>query len=173
MASGRCSGGGWSSEAAAAVLGCLGGGGDDGDAPGTIDSVALFERLHNEHTLIPFPRGTHWHSTFGHLVHYGAGYYSYLLARVVAAGLWHRCFAADPLSRDAGEQLRRELLSMGNARDPQSMLEALLGKEYGLGGVEALLKIQDGYMDEVYGGEEAKYVAEYMRRQAMTAQAGG
>ena len=33
MASGRCSGGGWSSEAAAAVLGCLGGGGDDGDAP--------------------------------------------------------------------------------------------------------------------------------------------
>ena len=32
MASGRCSGGGWSSEAAAAVLGCLGGGGDDNEA---------------------------------------------------------------------------------------------------------------------------------------------
>ena len=32
MASGRCSGGGWSSEAAAAVLGCLGGGGDEEEA---------------------------------------------------------------------------------------------------------------------------------------------
>ena len=122
-----------------------------------VDSVALFERLHNEHTLIPFPRGTHWHSTFGHLVHYGAGYYSYLLARVIAAGLWHRCFARDPLSRDAGEQLRRELLSMGNAQDPQCMLESLLGSEYGLGGGAALQKIQDGYMDEVYGGEEASF----------------
>ena len=45
MASGRCSGGGWSSEAAAAVLGCLGGGGDEeeaaGNAPAEVREVAL------------------------------------------------------------------------------------------------------------------------------------
>ena len=34
-----------------------------------------------------------------HLVNYGGAYYSYLFAKMHAAQIWERRFAADPLSR--------------------------------------------------------------------------
>ena len=37
--------------------------------------------------------------THSHFVNYGAGYYSYLYARMYAAQIWQLKFAKDPLSR--------------------------------------------------------------------------
>lgn len=48
-----------------------------------------------------------------------------------------RHFVADPLNRDAGELLWKELLIHGGAKDPHEMLQALLG-EQGSGGDEAV-----------------------------------
>lgn len=63
-----------------------------------------------------------------------------------ALGRSRRHFAGEPLSREAGELLWKELLMHGGARDPHGMLEALLG-EIGSGseagvraGVESLLE---------------------------------
>lgn len=39
----------------------------------TMSTTTVLEQLQNQHTFIPFVPGTHWHSTFGHLVGYGAG----------------------------------------------------------------------------------------------------
>jgi hypothetical protein len=33
-----------------------------------------------------------------HFINYGGSYYSYLLAKMYAAQIWHRMFAADPLN---------------------------------------------------------------------------
>ena len=82
-----------------------------------------------ECTEVAYVPGTFWHARFGHLVTYGAGYYSYLYAKVFAAHIWARRFEADPLNREAGELLRRGLLEHGNARDPRSLIAGVLGGE--------------------------------------------
>ena len=64
-----------------------------------VDSTAILRELQNAHTAIPYVEDTYWHARFGHAVGYGAGYYSYLYARVFAAHIWERCFAEDPLNR--------------------------------------------------------------------------
>jgi hypothetical protein len=50
---------------------------------------------------------------FNHIVGYGATYYSYLYAQCLSANIWQRHFAADPLSREAGEAVRHKLLEPG------------------------------------------------------------
>lgn len=54
---------------------------------------------------------------------------SYLYAHCLAAQLWKRHLAADPLGRAAGERLRRQLLEPGGARDPHDLLEGLFAPD--------------------------------------------
>ncbi len=77
---------------------------------------------------LPHSEGTLWHARFGHLTGYGAGYYGYLYDRVFASHLWQRLFAADPLSRKAGEMLWKGLLVHGGAKDPHAILQEVLGE---------------------------------------------
>ncbi|RHY89993.1 hypothetical protein DYB35_005369 [Aphanomyces astaci] len=91
-------------------------------------TTQALQTLQNQHTLVPFPTGTHWHTRFGHLVNYGAGYYSYLYARVFAADVWQHCFAADPWNPKAGQVLYEEVLRHGGAKDPMDMLVNVLGR---------------------------------------------
>jgi intermediate peptidase len=90
-------------------------------------TTQLLARLQEELTLVPFVPGTCWQTRFNHLVSYGAGYYSYLYAKVFASHIWHECFAEDPLSREAGERLRRCMLEHGAAKEPADMLVQMLG----------------------------------------------
>ena len=39
---------------------------------------------------------------FGHLVTYGASYYSYPYAKFIASAIWERNFAEDPFCKQAG-----------------------------------------------------------------------
>ena len=86
--------------------------------------------LQHKHTHIEHSPGTHWQTKFSHLNGYGAGYYSYLWARVFSSNIWGKLFEDDPLSREAGEQLRDKLLMHGGAKDPEEMLQSLLGDKY-------------------------------------------
>jgi len=87
----------------------------------------LFEKLHCENDLL-FARGTHWHSKFGHLVSYGAGYYSYLYASLFSADIWKESFSHDAFSRSAGEKYWKEILIHGGSKDPNQMLKSMLGR---------------------------------------------
>jgi Zn-dependent oligopeptidase len=64
--------------------------------------------------------------TFQHVTSYAGVYYSYQLSKIVSSNIWHELFASDPLNRQAGERLRRELLQKGCSIAPQSIFQSLL-----------------------------------------------
>ena len=111
--------------------------GEDPFSPslGGSTTTEMFERLHSEAGL-PYAKGTHWHSRFGHLVSYGAGYYGYLYAQVFAADIWSSCMTttttmSSPSSslREGGMKIWKEMLIHGGGKDPKKMLEIVLGRE--------------------------------------------
>ncbi|KAJ1812126.1 Mitochondrial intermediate peptidase [Coemansia sp. RSA 2599] len=86
-----------------------------------------------------YVQGTRWQSRFTHLIGYGASYYAYLFDRVLAGQIWSRVFsgdyahipasengAPDPLSREAGERFKNEVLRWGGGRDPWQSLASVL-----------------------------------------------
>jgi len=102
---------------------------------GGCSSTEMFERLHKQ-AGVPFAHGTHWHSRFGHLVAYGAGYYGYLYAQTFAADIWLNTLALSMSSSSSPETIRRggtkvwkEMLIHGGAKDPKEMIHAVLGRE--------------------------------------------
>jgi intermediate peptidase len=92
-----------------------------------VSSVELFDELHRANGM-PHAAGTHWHSRFGHLVTYGAGYYGYLFSQVFAGDIWKECFQGRSLSRESGDRLWHRMLMHGGAKDPWLMLEDMLGR---------------------------------------------
>lgn len=89
-------------------------------------TTEAFEDLQSRLTSYPPDVGVSVPSSFHHLVGYGAGYYSYIFARVLSSHLWSSLFEEAPLSRAGGEVLRQGLLSQGAARNPSSLLSDVL-----------------------------------------------
>ncbi|KAK6354911.1 Mitochondrial intermediate peptidase [Orbilia brochopaga] len=92
-------------------------------------STAVYAALEAEHSLLPPVPGTSWQGYFSHLFGYGGLYYSYMLDKAIADRVWREVFAADPLSREAGERYRDKVLQWGGGRDPWKCLGLLLGRE--------------------------------------------
>jgi mitochondrial intermediate peptidase len=90
------------------------------------DSTVALANLYEKRGLIPYVPGTSWQTQFGHLVGYGATYYSYLFDRVIASRVWGQLFAHDPLNRETGEKYKNEVLRHGGGKDPWQMLSKLL-----------------------------------------------
>lgn len=105
--------------------------------PTSVDEVAAFEqRVLREFGIDVVPpryRTTYFAHTFGG--GYDAGYYAYIWSEVLDADTvrWFResaqCDGDGGLNRAAGDQLRREVLSRGNSRDPQASFRAFMGRE--------------------------------------------
>ena len=102
---------------------------------GGCNSTEMWERLHKE-AGVPFANGTHWHSRFGHLVTYGAGYYGYLYAQTFAADIWMNTLASSSMVssspetvREGGQKVWKEMLIHGGGKDPKDMIKAVLGRE--------------------------------------------
>lgn len=87
----------------------------------------VLQEVQNKYYGIPYVPSTAWQLRFGHLVGYGARYYSYLMSRAVAAMIWHQCFKNDPFDREMGEKYRQEVLAHGGGKHPSELFEALLG----------------------------------------------
>jgi intermediate peptidase len=96
--------------------------------PNRVSTTELFAKLHRINN-VPYAEGTHWHSRFGHLVTYGAGYYGYLYSQVFAADIWKYRFQGDSLQRESGECVWRDMLIHGGAKDPNVMLQSILKRE--------------------------------------------
>jgi intermediate peptidase len=90
------------------------------------DSTQALHTLQDQIGVIPAMDGVTWQVNFGHLFGYGATYYSYLFDRVIAARMWTKLFARDPLSREQGDVFKNGILAHGGGRDPWSMLANVL-----------------------------------------------
>ncbi|CAG8583180.1 638_t:CDS:2 [Funneliformis caledonium] len=88
------------------------------ESSNSYDTTAILYKLQDTVGLFPSVSGTAWQVQFGHLFGYGAGYYSYLIGRVLAGKIWKEIFEKDPLNREAGQLFREEVLKWGGSRDP-------------------------------------------------------
>lgn len=93
------------------------------------DSTRELEALQNRLGVMRGVDGASWQGQFGHLFGYGATYYSYLFDRAIASRVWSRLFAKEPLSREAGERFKTQVLAHGGARDPWEMIASVLEDE--------------------------------------------
>ncbi|KAK9820224.1 hypothetical protein WJX72_007664 [[Myrmecia] bisecta] len=94
-------------------------------APGT--STERVAELYAAHSSVRFVPGTCPQARVSHLVGYGATYYSYSYASCLASAFWRTHLEEDPLSRSAGEVLRRQLMEPGGALEPHEMVAGLVG----------------------------------------------
>ncbi|EJK57925.1 hypothetical protein THAOC_21992 [Thalassiosira oceanica] len=113
-------------------------------------SADTWVRMHRE-SGVPIAAGTHWHTRFGHLVTYGAGYYGYLFAQTWASDVWRSNLAPLLASsaggdgpdggggrggaarlREEGTKVWKGMLVHGGARDPKDMIRDVLGREPGV-----------------------------------------
>ncbi|MEZ5003570.1 MAG: M3 family metallopeptidase [Chitinophagales bacterium] len=76
----------------------------------------------------PF-EGTHMEAAFGHLVGYGAGYYSYLWSKVFAQDMFSRFETEGIMNKTTGMDYRNIILGQGATKDEMIMIEEFLGRE--------------------------------------------
>ncbi|XP_015789497.1 mitochondrial intermediate peptidase [Tetranychus urticae] len=67
-----------------------------------------------------------WQLRFGHLVGYGAKYYSYLISRSVSRLIWTKYFSADPFSKEAGHIYQTRVLAHGGGKPAADIVEDIL-----------------------------------------------
>jgi len=81
-------------------------------------------------TQLPYPEGTNFLASFGHLMGgYDAGYYGYLWAKVYGDDMFSVFQDEGVLSPRVGARYRREVLERGGSRDAIDHLRAFLGRE--------------------------------------------
>ena len=89
--------------------------------------VDIIEKYTHKYHHLPYVKNTFWHLRYTHLVGYGAKYYSYLVSKAIASKIWTECFEKDPLSSTAGELYRKKLLEFGGEKQPQELINSLIG----------------------------------------------
>ncbi|KAF6152999.1 hypothetical protein GIB67_021604 [Kingdonia uniflora] len=99
-----------------------------GELSSSRDTISVVEDL-RKFISWKHVEGTNWHTRFNHLINYGAGYYSYIYAKCLAATIWADVCAKDPLSLATETTLRAKLLQHGGAKEASTLLKDLVGSD--------------------------------------------
>ncbi len=110
-------------------------------------TAEVFHVLSDQMTAFPHDVDVATHSTFVHLVGYGAGYYSYIFARIISAQIWSELFADDPFSISAGHAFSEKLLSHGSAKPAQQLVQEILQTKASCAPLLTNLGIMEAQMD--------------------------
>uniref|UniRef100_A0A6B2KZJ9 Peptidase M3A/M3B catalytic domain-containing protein n=1 Tax=Arcella intermedia TaxID=1963864 RepID=A0A6B2KZJ9_9EUKA len=87
----------------------------------------VYYMVHKQHgDLVGYAPGSCLHSKFSHFIGYPGAYYSYLYCDILAGNIWKYCFESNPLSTQAGERYKNEILRHGGAKEPEEMMQAIL-----------------------------------------------
>jgi thimet oligopeptidase len=92
------------------------------------DSTRVVEQVQDATDSFPYVKGTHFQSSFGHLVSYDAGYYSYQWALSLSRDVLTRFKKEGLLNPATAAAWRDEVLSKGGGADERSMVQAFLGR---------------------------------------------
>ena len=79
--------------------------------------------------IVPTEKGVLRSLSTEHMASYPATYYGYLYSAVFARRIWDKFFSRNPLSREEGDRLRKEVLSYGAACDPRQTLQEYLKED--------------------------------------------
>ncbi len=97
------------------------------DAPG-FDTTKLLKKIHRENFSFKYVKGTHFQSSFGHLIGYDAGYYGYQWALALAHDVLGRFKKEGLLNRKTAADWRRITLARGGGYDERKMITEFLGR---------------------------------------------
>ncbi|MBY0112904.1 MAG: Zn-dependent oligopeptidase [Phycisphaerales bacterium] len=99
-------------------------------ADGAVDTTAVANALYNQVTTYDFqPTGTFYQASFGHLMGYTAGYYSYMWSKVFASDMFVRFKELGMLNPEAGMYYRTKIISQGGTHDAMDLIKDYLGRE--------------------------------------------
>jgi thimet oligopeptidase len=97
---------------------------------GKVDSTKIAVEMYPQVTMYDFkPEGTYMQASFGHLMHYNAGYYGYMWSKVYACDMAHRFKELGMLDPKAGMEYRKKVISQGGTRDAMDLISDFLGRE--------------------------------------------
>ena len=91
--------------------------------------VEVMKELQNKITLYPYLEGTQMFASFGHLMGYAAGYYSYLWALVYADDMFSIFDKNGIMDKATGLRYRDIILANGSSRDELEMVVEFLGRQ--------------------------------------------
>jgi oligopeptidase A len=91
----------------------------------------LLERVRDDIAVIRPPKWNRFPHSFSHIFAggYAAGYYSYKWAEVLSADAYSKFEEIGVLSKEAGDQFRKEILSKGGSRPALESFIAFRGRE--------------------------------------------
>lgn len=96
---------------------------------GLIDTTAAQEQIFKDVELYEPVTGTYYQASFGHLVGYQAGYYSYMWSLVYAQDMFSRFRDLGITNPQAGLYYRKKILARGGSLDELEMVKDYLGRE--------------------------------------------
>jgi thimet oligopeptidase len=95
--------------------------------PGS-DSTRVVEEVQDATDSFGYVKGTHFQSSFGHLIGYDAGYYSYQWALALSRDVLTRFRREGLLNSGTARAWRDDVLAKGGGVDERSMVQAFLGR---------------------------------------------
>lgn len=93
------------------------------------DSTKVVEETQNANDSFGYVKGTHFQSSFGHLVGYDAGYYGYQWALSLSRDVLTRFRKEGLLNPAPAKAWRDEVLSRGGGAEEREMIRRFLGRE--------------------------------------------
>jgi thimet oligopeptidase len=107
------------------------------------DTTKVLEEVQRESDQFAYVAGTHFQSSFGHLVGYDAGYYSYQWALSLSRDVLTRFKREGMLNPATARAWRDDVLSKGGGEDERAMVAHFLGREPNEEAYVAFLKGHD------------------------------
>jgi Zn-dependent oligopeptidase len=92
------------------------------------DTTKVLQEIHQEHFSFVYVAGTHFQSSFGHLIGYDAGYYGYQWALALAHDVLSRFKKEGLLNPNTARDWRDKVLSRGGSLDERGLITAFLGR---------------------------------------------
>lgn len=108
-----------------------------------LDTTRVLREVQNAFDAFPWVEGTHFQSSFGHLVGYEAGYYGYQWALSLSRDVLTRFKKEGLMNAATAQAWRDEVLSKGGGADERAMIAKFLGREPNEDAYIAYLKGQD------------------------------